>query len=58
MTEYVYNSAKNANINHMPFKPGFSYQCQMLNKENINFCFKSKSIDKFLAELKELLIVY
>ena len=58
MTEFIYNNAKNTSFSHTPFELYCGYYFQMLYKNNINPCSKSKLGDKLLAELKELIIVY
>ena len=57
MAEFAYNNAKNASINHMLFKLNCDYYSCVSFKKNINFCFRSKSANKFLAELQNLMIV-
>ena len=58
MAKFAYNNSKNASNGYIPFKLNYKYYLQMSYKENIDFCFKFKSVDKLSAELKELIIVY
>ena len=58
MVEFTYNNAKNANINHMPFKLNFGYYpCVFFNK-NTNPYSWSKSADELSAALQDLITVY
>ena len=42
----------------MSFKLNYSYHFPIFYKENIDLCFKSKSVDKLLTKLRELIIIY
>ena len=44
-------------MGHMLFELNCGYHLQMSYKEKLDLCFQSKSADKLLAELKELMIV-
>ena len=44
-------------IGHTPFDLNCSYHSQMLYKEEVNSCSKSKSADELSAELRELIII-
>ena len=57
MAEFAYNNAKNVSTGHIPFELNYGYHPRMLYEEKVNLCFKSKSADKLLAELRELMIV-
>ena len=57
MTEFAYNNAKNASTSRTLFKLNCNYHLQMLNEEEVDSRSKSKSRDKLLAELRELIIV-
>ena len=57
MAEFAYNNAKNASTGHTPFKLNCGYHPRMSYKEDINPHSQSKSADKLLAELRELMIV-
>ena len=57
IAELVYNNVKKASINHMHFELNRSYHSWMSYKEKVNSRSKSKSADKLLAELRELMIV-
>ena len=52
MAEFAYNNAKNASFGHIPFELNCNYHFKIFYKENVNTCFKFKSADELLAELK------
>ena len=56
MAEFAFNNAKNASTGHMPFELNCNYHPWILYKEEVDPHFKSKSADKLLAELRELMI--
>ena len=58
MAEFVYNNFKNASTDHTPFELNSSYHPQISYKEEVDPRCQSKSADKLLEELKELMIVY
>ena len=58
MAEFVYNNVKNADLGHMLFELDCGYHLQILYKNNVNSCFKSKLTDKLSIKLRELMIVY
>ena len=57
MAKFVYNNAKNASTGHTPFELNCGYHPRMLYEEEVDSHSKSKSANKLLAELKELMIV-
>ena len=57
MAEFAYNKAKNASTGHTPFELNCGNHPQMSYKEDVYPHSQSKSADKLLAELRELLIV-
>ena len=57
MAEFIYNSTKNATTGYTPFELNCGYHFCILYEEDINPCFKSKSVEKLSAELRELMIV-
>ena len=57
MAEFAYNNAKNANIDHTPFELNYGYHPKMSYEEEVDPRSKSKSADKLLAELRELMMV-
>ena len=57
MVEFAYNNAKNASTGHMPFELNCGYHSQMSYEKNVDLCSQSKSVDKLLVELRELMIV-
>ena len=57
MAEFAYNNAKNANTGHTPFELNCGYNFWMSYKDDVNLCFKFKSVDKLSADLRELIIV-
>ena len=58
IAEFAYSNAKNTSIGHMPFELNYDYHLWILYKEPVNSYSQSKSVDKLLAELRELMIVY
>lgn len=58
MAKFIYNDAKNASTNHTPFELNRDYHPRILYEENIDPRFKSKSVDKLAAKLRNLLIMY
>ena len=57
MAEFAYNNFKNASTSHSRFKLNCSYHLRMLYEEEVDPCSQSKSADKLLAELRELMII-
>ena len=57
MAEFAYNNAKNASTGHTPFELNCGYHPRISYKEDVNSHSQSKSIDKLLAELRELMII-
>ena len=57
MAEFVYNNANNASTGHTPFELNCGYHPRILYEEDVNSRSLSKSADKLLAELGELMIV-
>ena len=57
MAKFAYNNTKNASIGHKPFKLNYGYYPQMLYKEKVDPCSKSKSVEKLSAELRKLINV-
>ena len=57
MPKFAHNNTKNASIGHTPFKLNCVYHPRVLFKKDTDHCFRSKTIDKLLAELQELIIV-
>ena len=57
MAGFVYNNAKNANSGYTPFELNCGYHPRMLYKEDVDPRSKSKSADKLLTELRELIII-
>ena len=51
MAKFIYNNAKNSGIGHKFFKLNYHYHCCVLYKEDINSCFKFKSVNKLLIKL-------
>ena len=58
MTEFAYKNIKNASTGHTPFELNHGYYPQMIYKEKVDSCSKSKSVNKLSAKLKELMIIY
>ena len=57
MAKFAYNNAKNISTDQMPFELSCGYHSRILYKEEIEFHSKSKSADKFSAELRDLIII-
>ena len=57
MAEFAYNNAKNSSTGHTPFELNCGYHPHVFFKEDINSCFLSKSADKLLAKLQDLMTV-
>ena len=57
MAEFAYNNAKNASTGHTPFEPNCGYHSRVCFKEDTDPCSWSKTADKLLAELRELMTV-
>ena len=57
MAELAYNYAKNGSNGHMLFELNCGYHFRMSYNEDIDLRSESKSADKLLAELRELIIV-
>lgn len=58
MAKFAYNNVKNANTSHTSFELNYGYQLHIFYKKDIDFCSKSKLIDKLLIGLQELMIMY
>ena len=57
MAEFVYNNAKNASTGHTPFELNCGYHPCVSFEEDTDLYSRSKTVDKLLAELHELIIV-
>ena len=57
MAEFAYNNAKNASTGHTPFELNCGFHPRMSYEEDVDPRSQSKSADKLLAELRELMIV-
>ena len=57
MIEFVYNNAKHGSIGHTPFKLNYGYYPYFFFEKDIDLCSQSKTADKLLAELRELMTV-
>lgn len=58
MPEFAYNNTKNASIGHMPIKLNYCYHSRISYKEDMDSCFKSKSVDELSIKLQELMTLY
>ena len=58
MAEFAYNNIKNASTGHTAFELNCGYHLCVFIEENTNPQFQSKSADKLLAELRDLMILY
>ena len=57
IAEFMYNNTKNASFGHTSFKMNCGYYFQVLYKDNVDHCFKSKSVDKLSKKLSKLIII-
>lgn len=57
IAKFVYNYAKNVNINFTPFQLNCSYHSRMFFEKNIDFCPRLKPVNKLALKLQQLLIV-
>ena len=57
MAEFAYNNAKNASTGHMLFKLNCGYHPIVSFKENVDLRLKSRSANKLVEELRELMEV-
>ena len=57
MARFAYNNTKNSNTDQTPFELNCGYHPRMLYKDNSKLQSQSKSADKLLVELRELIIV-
>ena len=57
IAKFAYNNAKNASTGYMIFELNYGYHPQISYEEEVDSRSKSKSADKLLVELKELMIV-
>ncbi len=58
IAEFAYNNVKNVSNSHMSFKLNCDYYPHIFYKKDIDPCSKSKSVDKLLTELRELVTAY
>ncbi len=57
MAEFAYNNAKNASTGHMLFKLNYGFYLRAFYKEDVDPRSQSKSADKLVTELRELMAV-
>ncbi len=57
MAEFAYNNAENASTSHMPFELNCGYYPRTSYKGDVDPCSQSKSADKLVTELRELMAV-
>ena len=57
MAEFAYNNTKNASTGHTPFELSCAYHLWVFYKKDIDLHSKSKSVNKLLVELQELMTV-
>ena len=55
MTEFAYNNAKNVSIGHTPFDLNRGFNPQVFFKNDVDPCSRSRSANKLVKELKELM---
>lgn len=57
IVEFFYNNPKNVNTSPIPFKLNCGYSFWISYKGNVDLQFKSKSVDKLSAKVRELMIL-
>ena len=57
MAEFAYNNIKNSSTGYMPFELNYGYHLQISYKEKYDPYSKSKSANKLLVKLRELMII-
>ena len=57
IAEFAYNNVKNLSTGHTPFKLNCGYHLYVCFEKDTNSCFQSKSADKLLVELWDLVTV-
>ena len=57
MAGFAYNHAINASTGYTPYEFNCGYYLEVFFKKSSNPCFKSKSANKLLIELQELMTV-
>ncbi len=57
MAEFVYNNAKNASTSHIPFELNCGYHLRVSFEEDIDSYSRSRSANKLVEELRELMEV-
>ena len=57
IAEFPYNNAKIASTDYRPFELNYGYYSRMSYEEKFDSYSKSKSADKLLVELRELMII-
>ena len=57
MAEFAYHNAKNASTNYTPFELNYGYYSRISFKEDTNPCSRSRTANKLLAELRELITI-
>lgn len=54
MSKLVYNKAINGSTNHTTFKLNYGFYFLVFYKKDVDYCSKSKVVNKPVAKLKEL----
>ena len=55
MAKFAYNNAKNASTGYTLFELNYSFYPQVFFKDNIDYYSKTRSVDKLVNELRELI---
>ncbi len=58
MAEFVYNSIKNTDTSHIPFKFNYGYYLNILFKDKTNLHLRSRFANKLAKELNKLMEIY
>ncbi len=57
MAEFAYNNAKNAITSHTPFELNCGYYPRISYEEDVDLCSQSKSANKLVTELREVMAI-
>lgn len=58
MAEYAYNNTKNLNIVKIYFEFPYNYHPRIFFKDKTDLCLKSRSPNKLIKKLRDLVLVY
>ena len=58
IAKFVYNNIKNVSIKYKSFRFNCRYHLHISYKNNINFYFRSKLVNKEVTKFKNLIAIY